>query len=131
MASEIQSTAPVATQVSVASQSPSVDQGRSQRSEPPQPIEKPDMVAVDDMDTVRAAAAEIDAYLKTSARELAIAFDDSLSRPIVRVVEHETSRVIRQIPNEEVLQVARWIHDTIIEPSRDAAIKGMLLNGRA
>lgn len=131
MASEIQSTAPVATQVSVASQSPSVDQGRSQRSEPPQPIEKPDMVAVDDMDTVRAAAAEIDAYLKTSARELAIAFDDSLSRPIVRVVEHETSRVIRQIPNEEVLQVARWIHNTIIEPSRDAAIKGMLLNGRA
>lgn len=131
MASEIQSTAPVATQVSVASQSPSVDQGRSQRSEPPQPIEKPDMVAVDDMDTVRAAAAEIDAYLKTSARELAIAFDDSLSRPIVRVVEHETSRVVRQIPNEEVLQVARWIRDTIIEPSRDAAIKGMLLSGNA
>lgn len=131
MASEIQSSGPASTQVSAAPQSLSIDQGRAQRSEPIQPIEKAEMVAVDDMETVRAAAAEIDAYLRGSGRELAIAFDESLSRPIVRVVEHETSRVVRQIPNEEVLQVARWIHDTIIEPSRDAAIKGMLLNGRA
>ena len=34
------------------------------------------MVAVDDMGTVRAAAAEIDAYL-SSGRELAIAYDES------------------------------------------------------
>lgn len=131
MTSEIHSAAPVATQVSPAPQSSSVDQGRSQQSEPIRPIEKPDMVAIDDMETVRAAAAEIDAYLRSSGRELAIAFDDSLSRPIVRVFEPETSKLIRQIPNEEVLQVARWIHDTIIEPSRNAAIKGMLLNGSA
>ena len=131
MASEIQNSGPASTQISAVSQSFSVNQGRAQRAESVQPIEKADVVAVDDMETVRAAAAEIDAYLRDSGRELAIAFDESLSRPIVRVVEHETSRVIRQIPNEEVLQVARWIHDTIIEPSRDAAIKGMLLNGRA
>ena len=131
MASEIQNSGPASTQISAVSQSFSVNQGRAQRAESVQPIEKADVVAVDDMETVRAAAAEIDAYLRGSGRELAIAFDESLSRPIVRVVEHETSRVVRQIPNEEVLQVARWIRDTIIEPSRDAAIKGMLLSGNA
>ena len=131
MTSEIQGSVPVATPVSVAPSAPAVGQGSVNRSEPVRPIEKPDMVAVEDMGTVRAAAAEIDAYLKSSSRELAIAYDESLSRPIVRVVEPETSKVIREIPSEEVLQVARWIHDTIIEPSRDAAIKGMLVNGRA
>ena len=131
MASEIQNSGPASTQISAVAQSSSISQGRAQRSESIQPIEKADMVAVDDMETVRAAAAEIDAYLRDSGRELAIAFDESLSRPIVRVVEHATSRVVRQIPNEEVLQVARWIRDTIIEPSRDAAIKGMLLSGNA
>ena len=131
MASEIQNSGPASTQISAVSQSFSVNQGRAQRAESVQPIEKADVVAVDDMETVRAAAAEIDAYLRGSGRELAIAFDESLSRPIVRVFEHETSRLVRQIPNEEVLQVARWIRDTIIEPSRDAAIKGMLLSGNA
>ena len=131
MTSEIQSSVQIATPVPVAPSASPVGQGSVNRSEPVRPIEKPEMVAVDDMGTVRAAAAEIDAYLKSSGRELAIAFDASLSRRIVRVVEPETSRVIREIPSEEVLQVARWIHDTIIEPSRDAAIKGMLVNGRA
>ena len=130
MTSEIQSSVPVAQPVSV-TPAASVSQGPAARSQPIRPIEKPEMVAIDDMGTVRAAAAEIDAYLKSSGRELAIDFDESLSRPIVRVVEPETSRVIREIPSEEVLQVARWIHDTIIEPSRDAAIKGLLVNGRA
>ena len=130
MTSEIQSSVPVAQPVSV-TPAASVSQGSAARSQPIRPIEKPEMVAIDDMGTVRAAAAEIDAYLKGSGRELAIDFDESLSRPIVRVVEPETSRVIREIPSEEVLQVARWIHDTIIEPSRDAAIKGLLVNGRA
>ena len=131
MTSEIQGSVPVATPVSVAPPASPVGQGSVNRPEPVRPIEKPDRVAVDDMGTVRAAAAEIDAYLKSSSRELAIAYDESLSRPIVRVVEPETSKVIREIPSEEVLQVARWIHDPIIEPSRDAAIKGMLVNGRA
>lgn len=131
MTSEIRSSVQIATPVPVAPSASPVDQGSVNGSKPVRPIEKPDVVAVDDMGTVRAAAAEIDAYLKSSGRELAIVFDESLSRPIVRVVEPETSRVIREIPSEEVLQVARWIHDTIIEPSRDAAIKGMLVSGRA
>ena len=130
MTSEIQSSVSVTQPVSP-TPAASVNQSSVATSQPIRPIEKPEMVAVDDMGTVRAAAAEIDAYLKSSGRELAIDFDESLSRPIVRVVEAETSRVIREIPSEEVLQVARWIHDTIIEPSRDAAIKGMLVNGRA
>ena len=131
MTSEIQSSVVGNTAPPPTAPVKSTGQSSSVRPEPVRVIEKPEMVAIDDMETVKAAAAEIGAYLESSSRELAIAFDESLSRPIVRVVEPETSKVIREIPPEEVLQVARWIHDTIIEPSRDAAIKGVLLNGRA
>ena len=94
-------------------------------------IEKPPVVAVDQMETVKAAAAEIEKYLRSSGRELAIAFDESVSRPVVKVINPGTSEVVRQIPNEEVLQVARWIRDTVIDPARESAIKGMLLRGSA
>lgn len=131
MTSEIQSSVVGNTTPPPTAPVKSIGQGSSARPEPVRAIEKPELVAIDDLETVKAAAAEIGAYLKSSSRELAIDFDESLNRPIVRVVEAETSRVIREIPFEEVLQVARWIHDTIIEPSRDAAIKGVLVNGRA
>ena len=131
MASDIQNVTPA---VPVAVNNSSVNASRtavvSPRAEV-KPVERPDVVAVDEMATVKAAAAEIESYLRSSGRELAIAFDDSVNRPVVRVIEPGTSKVVRQIPNEEVLEVARWIKDTIIDPSRDAAIQGMLVRGTA
>ena len=131
MASDIQNVTP-APPIAVSNSSANASRTAvaSPRAEV-KPIERPDVMAVDEMATVKAAAAEIESYLRSSGRELTIAFDDSVNRPIVRVIEPDTAKVIRQIPHEEVLQVARWIKDTIIEPSRDAAIQGMLLRGSA
>lgn len=56
---------------------------------------------------VRAAARQIDSYLKSVGREVEFRVDDETGMTVVTVRETATGEVIRQIPNEEVLQLAR------------------------
>jgi flagellar protein FlaG len=67
---------------------------------------------------VRAAAQQIDTYLKSIGREVEFRVDDETGTTVVTVRETATGDVIRQIPNEEVLQLAR----------RFAASSGSLLD---
>lgn len=56
---------------------------------------------------VKAAAAQIDSYLKSVGREVQFRVDDDTGMTVVTVRATATGDVIRQIPNEEVLQLAR------------------------
>ncbi|MFL6551393.1 MAG: flagellar protein FlaG [Povalibacter sp.] len=56
---------------------------------------------------VRAAAAQIDSYLKSVGREVEFRVDEETGTTVVTVRETASGEVIRQIPNEEVLQMAR------------------------
>jgi flagellar protein FlaG len=56
---------------------------------------------------VRAAAQQIDSYLKSVGRQVEFRVDDDTGMTVVTVRETATGDVIRQIPNEEVLQLAR------------------------
>ncbi|HEY6642624.1 flagellar protein FlaG [Povalibacter sp.] len=56
---------------------------------------------------VRAAAQQIDSYLKSIGREVEFRVDEESGTTVVTVRETATGDVIRQIPNEEVLQLAR------------------------
>jgi flagellar protein FlaG len=56
---------------------------------------------------VRAAAAQIDSYLKSVGREVEFRVDEETGMTVITVRETATGDVIRQIPNEEVLQLAR------------------------
>lgn len=56
---------------------------------------------------VRAAAQQIDSYLKSVGRQVEFRVDDATGMTVVTVRETATGDVIRQIPNEEVLQLAR------------------------
>jgi len=58
---------------------------------------------------VRAAAKQIDSYLKSVGREVEFHVDDDTGTMVVTVRETATGDVIRQIPNDEVLQLARQI----------------------
>ena len=64
--------------------------------------------AAQDVNTaVRAAAQQIDSYLKSVGRQVEFRVDDDTGTTVVTVRETATGEVIRQIPNEEVLQLAR------------------------
>jgi len=61
---------------------------------------------------VAQAVQQIQSYLNDSQRQLQFQVDADSGRTIVRVVNPETNEVIRQIPGEEVLKLARAIGAT-------------------
>ena len=66
---------------------------------------------------VRAAAAQIDAYLRSNGRSLEFRVDQDSHRVIVSVHDAATGEVIRQIPDEEVLRTARALSETLAKRS--------------
>lgn len=58
-------------------------------------------------DRVEQAVQQIQSYLSDSQRQLQFQVDSASGRTIVRVINPETNEVIRQIPGEEMLKLAR------------------------
>ncbi len=67
------------------------------------------------------AVEQIQGYLRDSGKNLSVSFDDSADRYVTRVVSSVTGEVVRTIPSEEVLEVARAINEKL----------GGLINQRA
>lgn len=57
------------------------------------------------------AAAEVNRRLAEKGSELTIEFDDALERTVFRLVDTQTGEVVRQIPSEQVLAIARALAD--------------------
>lgn len=62
-------------------------------------------------DEVRRAMAEANRQLVQKGRELTFEFDEDAQRVIVRLVDTRTREVLRQIPSEEALAIARALRD--------------------
>jgi flagellar protein FlaG len=56
---------------------------------------------------------QIQGYLKNSGKNLSVTFDDSADRYVTRVVSSDTGEVVRVIPSEELLEVARAINEQL------------------
>jgi flagellar protein FlaG len=72
-------------------------------------------------DVLSKAVEQIQGYLRDSGKNLSVSFDDSADRYVTKVVNSDTGEVLRTIPSEEVLEVARAINEKL----------GGLLNQRA
>jgi flagellar protein FlaG len=60
---------------------------------------------------VKGAAEQIDSYLKSSGRNLEFQVDEESGEVVVRVRDAATGDVIRQIPGDEVLRLARALQE--------------------
>ena len=58
------------------------------------------------LDAMRAAAEQIDSYLKSTGRELRFSVDEATGETVVTVRDSVSGDVIRQIPNAEALRLA-------------------------
>lgn len=74
---------------------------------PPAPEVKLTPVGIE---AVREAAQQISEFLRKSAPSIEFVVDDAAQNVIVRIVDAETKRLIRQIPSEEALAIARALH---------------------
>ena len=71
------------------------------------------------------AAADLSEYLSSASRSLQINVDGELKSPIVTVLDTDTDEVIRQIPSEELVALARFA----AKQGADATVvSGVLIN---
>jgi len=92
----------------VAIEGATVERART-RVAPPLPVDTTSAPAADQplLDAMKAAAAQIEAYLKSSGRELEFRVNEDTGRTVITVRDSATGEVIRQIPNDEALRLAR------------------------
>ena len=60
-------------------------------------------------ETLRQVAADMEKFVRDSGRNLQFKVDDNTGRVVVRVVDTVSGDVIRQIPSEELLRLARCV----------------------
>ena len=59
------------------------------------------------------AVSELNKYVQNVHRDLLFSVDQDSGNTVIKVIDSESKETIRQIPAEEVLQVAKSIKDTI------------------
>jgi flagellar protein FlaG len=62
---------------------------------------------------VREAAAEANRRLAEKGSDLTFEFDDVLGRMIFKLIDRQTNEVLRQIPSQELLEIARALAQDI------------------
>jgi len=88
----------------------------------PRVSSSPDDSAVIDMQALSSAVSTLKDYVQNIQRDLEFSVDKELNRVIIRVYDSETQEVIRQIPAEEMLKLARQLA---------RAEEGLLLDAKA
>lgn len=68
------------------------------------------------------AVAKLNDYVQSYQRDLTFTVDEDLGRPIVKVVDSTTQEVIRQIPNDVTIRLARNLN--VVEAERLAESYG-------
>ena len=83
-------------------------------------------------DEVRQAAESLRVSVKRVEPALKITVDEAVDIPVVTVVDQGSNKVIRQIPNEEVVALARFMESQNFDDySSKSALRGVLLNDRS
>lgn len=60
---------------------------------------------------LRAAIGKLNDMMQANARSVSFAVDEKLGRPIVYIKNATTGEIVRQIPNEVIVQLAHSIED--------------------
>lgn len=82
-------------------------------------------------DEVKQAAESLRLTVKLVEPALKITVDDAVDIPVVTVVDQGSNKVIRQIPNEEVVALARFMEGQNFDDySSKSALRGVLLDDR-
>lgn len=78
---------------------------------------------------VKVAVEKLNTQILSLQRDLSFSVDEDSGRTVVRVIDSETGDVVRQIPTEQVLKLARQI-DVILSEVGDQ-LSGILLEEQA
>lgn len=71
------------------------------------PVKQPSADATD----LKSAVSQIQDFVQSLQRNLEFSVDDSTGQVVVKVVARDSGEVIRQIPTETALELAKSLHD--------------------
>jgi flagellar protein FlaG len=93
-------------------------------------LEKPKVATreVPSVQEVREAADDVARYVDSVSRSLQISVDGELDQPIVTVLDSTTEQVVRQIPSEEIVAIAKFLRSQGAEMAGKETISGIMLN---
>ncbi|MEO1079341.1 MAG: flagellar protein FlaG [Pseudomonadota bacterium] len=74
------------------------------------------------------ATRDVSSFIQTVSRSLQISVDDELGSTVIRVVDGENGDLVRQIPSEEVLEIARYLRQQTEAASADTVLRGVLID---
>jgi flagellar protein FlaG len=78
---------------------------------------------------VAQATQDISAYIQTVNRSLQISVEQDLGTTVITVIDKATEEVVRQIPSEEILSLARFISQQQEElGGTNLPVKGLLMD---
>lgn len=84
---------------------------------------------VPDVKEMTEALADVQKYAdKVSGRALQFSIDEVLQRSVITVLEVGTDKVVRQIPSEEFVAVAKFLRSQTADTEFNEAIKGLLFD---
>lgn len=80
------------------------------------PVELPkvavkEMSAAEKEEQVKEAAEKISEFIEAMTHDLSFSVDKDTNRTVVKVLERESGDVIRQIPAEEILKIAKMLDE--------------------
>ena len=82
-----------------------------------------------DFEALAEAVARVQEYSDlVSGRALCFAIDNQLKRSVITVVDSETESLVRQIPSEEILEVARLLKSQQAESQRASTVRGLIFD---
>ncbi len=80
---------------------------------------------------VETALDDMSKYVKSIGRNLQFSVDEDLGRTVIKVVDSESDEVIRQIPAEELLEIAKSVQELLESKDSAAGNEGFLLKTQA
>ena len=93
--------------------------GAEARPETMKPVGLPEKVKIEPPEfeprDVQKAMQALQDYVNKLGRNLNFSLDEALDRPIISVRDSQTKELVRQIPSEEVVAIARRIDSTLAE----------------
>ena len=84
-----------------------------------------------DHDVVERAAATVASFIESVSTSVRVAFDEQIDTPIFTVVDSETSEVIRQIPSEDLVAIARFLETHDVDPVGSKVLAGVLISAES
>jgi len=81
-------------------------------------------------DRLGAAVSDINSYVQNVNRKLQFSINESLplGRAVIKVIDSDTDKVIREIPSEEALEIAKRINEQFDEKS---SVEGLVFTDLA